>query len=206
MNRRDTIIIAVLINTALLVGLFFSAVKPEKEVHLAKAVQPPVVKVKPEPLPLPQKIAPKKTSEEKPVKATLVEKKVDQTAQKYQEALKKSNALKEVRVEKGDTLDKIAKANSVNVSDLMATNQLTSSSLSIGQVLTIPDIKVAPSPPPVKKEPEPVQAEYYVVKSGDNPWTIARKNKMQLDELLRLNNMNEQKAKSLRVGDKLRIK
>ncbi|MCH9613270.1 MAG: hypothetical protein SP1CHLAM54_02690 [Chlamydiia bacterium] len=205
MNRRDTIIIAVLINTALLVGLFFSAVKPEKTVHIAKAAQPQVVKTKPQPQPKQKQVSAKKKAKEPVVSKPVNEKKVDKTAQKYQEALKKSKVLKEVKVTKGDTLDKIAKNHKVSISALMKENQLTSSSLSIGQVLTIPEAKVVVRPTP-KAEPKKETAEYYVVKSGDNPWTIARKNKMQVDELLRLNDMNEQKAKRLRVGDKLRIK
>lgn len=50
------------------------------------------------------------------------------------------------------------------------------------------------------------EGKYYIVKSGDNPWSIAIKNHIKFDELLRLNHLDEDKAKKLKPGDKLRIK
>lgn len=211
MNRRDTIIIAVLINTALLVGLFFSAVQPEKNVALAKAPAPKVSKVKTEPAPKPVKKAPQQTVAQKVTPKKEVVKKSptplpDPTVAKYKEALKKQEQRRQITVAKGDNLDKLAKKHSVSVQDLMAENQLTSSRLSIGQVLSVPKAKPQAKPKVEEKTTTTAAAVYYVVKGGDNPWTIAQKNHMQVDELLKLNNMNEQKAKRLRVGDKLRIK
>ncbi len=52
---------------------------------------------------------------------------------------------------------------------------------------------------------ETAKEEYYIVKPGDNPWTIAKKNHMRVEDLLRLNNMDQAKAKKLRPGDRLRI-
>lgn len=66
-----------------------------------------------------------------------------------------------------------------------------------------------PLKPPIEEKIAPKKkedVEYYIVKSGDNPWTIAHKHHMQVEELLRLNNMDEVKAKRLRPGDRLRIK
>lgn len=211
MNRKDTIIIAVLINTALLVGLFFSAVKPEKSVAIAKAPAPKVQKVKAEPAAKPVQKAPQQTVAKKaPPKKEEVKKQVtvpvDQTVAKYQEALKKQEQKRQITVAKGDNLDKLAKQHNVTVQDLMQENQLTTSRLSIGQVLTVPKANPQSKPKPKQVVEKKSEAVYYVVKGGDNPWTIAQKNHMQVDELLRLNNMNEQKAKRLRVGDKLRIK
>ncbi|HEY4254932.1 MAG TPA: LysM domain-containing protein, partial [Chlamydiales bacterium] len=49
-------------------------------------------------------------------------------------------------------------------------------------------------------------ADYYIVKVGDNPWTIAMKHHLKVEELLKLNGLNEQRARKLKPGDRLRIK
>ncbi|MBI3211945.1 MAG: LysM peptidoglycan-binding domain-containing protein, partial [Simkania negevensis] len=80
---------------------------------------------------------------------------------------------------------------------------LTNTRLQIGQVLLIP----APAQKKEKEEQgKEQQGEYYTVKAGDNPWTIAHKNALPIEELLRLNGMDEEKAKRLKPGDRLRIK
>ncbi len=43
------------------------------------------------------------------------------------------------------------------------------------------------------------------MKKGDSPWTIAVKNQMKVEDLLKLNNLNEAQAKRLKPGDQLRI-
>ncbi|HSX13751.1 MAG TPA: LysM domain-containing protein [Chlamydiales bacterium] len=48
--------------------------------------------------------------------------------------------------------------------------------------------------------------EYYIVKVGDNPWGIAMKHHMKLEELLKLNQLNEEKARKLKPGDRLRTR
>ena len=48
--------------------------------------------------------------------------------------------------------------------------------------------------------------EYYVVKEGDNPWIIASKHHLRLEKFLELNGLDEKKARHLKPGDKLRIK
>ena len=45
---------------------------------------------------------------------------------------------KEVKVKKGDVLERIARQNNVSVSDIMKINKLTSTRLKIGQVLKLP--------------------------------------------------------------------
>lgn len=108
------------------------------------------------------------------------------------------------KVQKGDNLDKIAKINHTTVDQIIKLNRLSGSVLQIGQVLKIPKSTVAAAPKPaVKKEP---LAEYYTVKVGDTPWTIAMKSHIKVDELLRLNAMNEEKARKLKPGDRLRIR
>jgi LysM repeat protein len=115
----------------------------------------------------------------------------------------------EVSVKKGDTLEKIAKAHQTTVNELLQLNHLSSNFLRIGQVLKVPAVSNAPlaaSKPKIEKSFSDGQVEYYVVKVGDNPWTIAMKHHMKIDELLKLNQMNEEKARRLKPGDRLRIR
>lgn len=55
----------------------------------------------------------------------------------------------------------------------------------------------------VLKKDEPV---YHTVKSGDNPWKIAKQHGVKYDDILRLNNLNEEKARNLKIGDRIRVK
>ncbi len=69
-----------------------------------------------------------------------------------------------------------------------------------------PSAPPQPELPPSPENKNIKDAKYYIVKHGDNPWTIAVKNKIKVEELLRLNNLDESKAKKLKPGDQLRIK
>ncbi len=111
-------------------------------------------------------------------------------------------SFKEVKVKKGDVLERIARQNHVSVSELMKVNKLTSTRLKIGQVLRIPSSTASKT---VSNSVTTAGAQYYTVKAGDNPWTIAVKHHMKVEELLKLNNMDEQKARRLKAGDKIRI-
>lgn len=120
----------------------------------------------------------------------------------------------EVKVKKGDSLEKIAKIHHTSVDEIIKINQLPSSFLRIGQVLRIPTEKtltshsIPPKAPPVASAKKSTEAgpEYYTVKVGDNPWTIAMKHHMKVDELLQLNGLNEERARKLKPGDRLRIR
>jgi LysM repeat protein len=59
---------------------------------------------------------------------------------------------------------------------------------------------------PVEKPAQSTGPDYYTVKVGDNPWMIAMKHHLKLEELLKLNGLNEEKARKLKPGDRLRIK
>lgn len=119
------------------------------------------------------------------------------------------NKFMEVVVKKGDTLEKIAKANNISVSDILKINELQNSFLKIGQTILVPKMEFM-----AKDESRKAalvnklsdKADYYTVKVGDNPWTIAIKHHMKVEELLKLNKLNSLTAKKLRPGDKLRIK
>jgi LysM repeat protein len=105
-------------------------------------------------------------------------------------------------VKKGDTLEKIAKRSHTTVGELKRINHLKSSFLRIGQKLQLPGKKALSA-----KAVSPAgYSEYYVVKHGDNPWTIAMKHHMKVEELLSLNQISSEKARHLRPGDKLRVR
>jgi len=94
-------------------------------------------------------------------------------------------------VKSGDTLWSIARANGITVNELKTVNNLTSNSLSIGQLLYIP-----------KKETEIIETEVYTVKSGDTLYGIANKYNLTVNELKELNNLT---SNLLSIGQKLNI-
>lgn len=122
----------------------------------------------------------------------------------------------EITVKKGDMLEKIARANGTTVGAIKRANQLQNERLSIGQVLKIPLKKETQLPiiaTPAKKLPviekkeskdnEPV---YYVIKNGDNPWKVAKQFNVKFEDIVRLNNLDEDKARNLKAGDRIRVK
>jgi hypothetical protein len=58
----------------------------------------------------------------------------------------------------------------------------------------------------VLKESTKLNEEWYIVKSGDNPWKIAKSEKIDYEDILKLNQLTEHKAKNLKPGDRIRIK
>jgi LysM repeat protein len=230
MSRRDTIIVAVLINAGLLIVLFASALKsgvPDREVVAQPA---PVIQTIPEPVvkrePLPfrgdevdqalsQFVAhpPEVVVPQQPVMPSFAddlnalahtEAPIPQLAAPAPAIEKVESDVAEIKVKKGDMLEKIARQHRTTVDELMKLNHLTTTNLRIGQVLKIPGKgakKAEESSSAALGEPQ-----YYTVKNGDNPWTIAVKNHLKVEELLKLNNLNEEKARHLKPGDQLRIR
>ena len=93
-------------------------------------------------------------------------------------------------VSSGDTLYAIANKYGVSVDELKLANNLSSNTLSIGQVLIIPSIE----------EPETPNENIYIVKSGDTLYAIANQYGMTVDELKALNNLT---SNTLSIGQKL---
>ena len=91
-------------------------------------------------------------------------------------------------VKKGDSLYKIAQNYDTTVSEIMQLNNLTSTALSIGQILEIP----------VKN----VSNNTYTVKSGDSLYKIAQNYNTTVNELKRLNNLT---SNLLSIGQVLKI-
>ncbi len=93
-------------------------------------------------------------------------------------------------VKSGDTLYSIAKKFNTTVSNLMTLNNLTSSTLSLNQVLKVPTAESLTTD------------TYYTVKSGDSLYSIANKYGLTVDELKNLNNLT---SNLLSIGQKLKV-
>jgi LysM repeat protein len=152
-TRRDTIIIAMLVNMAILFILFATAQKPKARVPAPPS--PSQMKKTPE-LSI---AAPKKQ-----MTSTLPVDEIDQILQQYVPA-------KEVEKKELPAIE-----------------------------------KPAPEKPAKKAQEKVQEPQYYIVKEGDNPWKIAKKFNIKFEELLERNNLDEEKARNLKVGQKLRIK
>jgi LysM repeat protein len=249
MSRRDTIIVAALINAGLLIILFVSALKnPGQSESFTKvseqpslSIQPSIARVEHKPVLADEvdqvlshytKVNPLPTSHEEPaldnVTPAVVALPLPAPSQSFVDdlnaltkaienapAVEPVNAIanpapafKECIVKKGDVLEKIARANNTSVQELMKINKLSSTSLHIGQVLKVPNsnISAAATTTAAAGSKSDVSVKYYTVKSGDNPWTIAVKNHLKVEDLLRLNNMDEARARKLKPGDQIRIR
>jgi len=239
MSRRDTIIIAVLLNAGLLIVLFATSLRSDTAPHEASSFAAAPMKVEEAAIPAPSIVPASGTAQ---LKTPAIGDEVDQAAQQYTPpllttapdaqmnfaadlqsitgvqpadsvaaapAVESPPALREVTVKKGDVLERIARQNHVSVDELMKANGLTSARLKIGQTLKIPghaSAKASNKAVAAAPKAEEGAAKYYTVKNGDNPWTIAVKNHIKVEDLLRLNNLDEEKARRLKPGDKIRIK
>ena len=95
-------------------------------------------------------------------------------------------------VKSGDSLWSIAKKNNVSVSELKEANGLSSNSLSIGQVLKIPQ----------KQEIPKDDTDLYIVKKGDSLYKIAQNNNTTVNELIKLNSLT---STDLSIGQVLKL-
>ena len=90
-------------------------------------------------------------------------------------------------VKAGDNLYSIAKKYNTTVNELKKMNNLDSDELYIGQNIKIPVV-------------EPSDETYYIVKAGDNLYSIANKYNMSVNELKSINNLV---TDNLYIGQKL---
>lgn len=219
MNRKDTILVAVLINAGVLVVLFTSALKNKHaEKHTSvytQPVMPEVVSLEPVAI-LKDEIdlaieQAKKEQFDKQQELQAPQEIVFETqapAIDIKDVAPTHLATQDYTVKKGDFLAKIAKRFNISVDELMKANQLKNSNLRVGQILKVPQTAPAPivSAQIEAKQELKISEKFYVVKAGDNPWTIAHKHNMKVEELLKMNHMTAEKAKSLKIGDKLKVK
>jgi len=125
---------------------------------------------------------------------------------KVSEPVKKvEETIVDVTVVKNDTLEALSRKYNSSVDKIIAYNHLKSPLLKIGQKLEIPqNITVVKDKIEPKKEVD--TKEFYTVKVGDNPWTIAMKHHMKVSALLKLNNLDDRSSRKIKPGDKLRVR
>jgi membrane-bound lytic murein transglycosylase D len=83
-------------------------------------------------------------------------------------------------VHRGDSLWKIAGRHGTTTHAIRSLNGLRSSRLTVGQVLKLPE---------GTRSPSPRHAGVYRVKTGDSPYLVARRHRMNLAEFLRINDL-----------------
>ena len=115
------------------------------------------------------------------------------------------------KVQKGDSLAKIAKKNKVSLNKILEINGMDRSSvIRVGQEISLPapepTAEVVPAVPTAPKtESTNVETEElttYIVKKGDYLGKIARKYKMSVKQLMAINNL---KNHNIRIGQKLNV-
>ncbi|ANH78701.1 lytic transglycosylase [Candidatus Chlamydia sanziniae] len=226
MNRRNMVITAVLVNTILLAALFVTSkrarVKDYAQDYREFTASKVTKIISPEEKntdKLNPVVSPSTTIVKEELAAQFIENKptiltptaipskceISEAAspQQIKETSKETYAT--VIVKKGDFLERIARANHTTVAILMQINDLTSTQLKIGQVIKVPILDASE----IAKNPQTKilsSDDYYIVQEGDSPWTIALRNHIRLEELLQLNDLDEQKARRLKPGDKLRMR
>lgn len=221
MSKRDAIIISVLVNAGLLAILFVTAIKSDPEqLSVDNDLEKSFVEERTS-----LHFENEKVTDVSPLIVTSPLDEVDKVLREYlpqssKEAISyaeqkpvtksenRSEKFIEVTVKRGDALEKIARNNSTTVEVLRKVNHLTNDKLKIGQVLRVPQKSAAVVKEAKKSEPieSTLDKQYYVVKSGDNPWKIAKQFNVKFDDLLDLNNLDEEKARNLKVGDRIRVK
>lgn len=214
MTRKDTILVAVLINAALLATLFITARIYDKHQEIDQLetaisfVTPPQQEYYPsivhKDLHLPKEesiaVAPKT-----PFALSLNQEYIEselpgahQVPLKEEKTLLAFNEEREIFIKKGDSLATIAKTYGTDVETLKKINKLEKDTLSIGQKL-----KISRNKEIVENDSE---ANYYILKTGDNPWKIAKQCGVKVEDIVRLNGLNEEKARNLKAGDRIRVR
>lgn len=220
MSRRDTIIFAVLINTGLLIILFATAMKSDGPSSTTIAQNTPqqaeqvtqqdqiedIITTSDGGDEVDQLLTQlsSKTYIQQDAKDV---KKVEVLATDSTPSIKKTGDFVEITVKRGDVLERIARANGVTVEEIMKQNNLLDSHLNIGQVLRVPIRKTSKAVAQQESSrQQDADGSYYTVRSGDNPWVIALKHRINVQDLLKLNNLDEEKARRLKPGDRLRVR
>ncbi len=226
MSRRDTIIIAVLINIGLLFILFSTAVgekdDPRGE-HIASSAHMELNPIESE------VSMPEIESDEMEEVLDKFSKQLAISSQKEEVSIPllgdDSEMSTQVVVKQGDYLERIAQEHDISTRALMQHNNLKNARLRVGQVLKIPASSTlrkkvstgsvastshskserAATSKKIESEQDS-DAEYYVIQRGDNPWLISLKYHINLQQLLKINGLDEKSARRLKPGDRIRIR
>ena len=207
MNRKNTIVLALLVNAGIFLLLFVAVNRGHQEDQL----QTPLDQT----MPLANLPKPSSRGGDAPTRQPTAD--PFSILQETRAAQADVPQYLEITARRGDQLDRLAVVYGTSPEEIMRLNSLSSATLSPGQILKIPltveNTQAAAETLPERgaletKEPlSGASAEkiYYIVKRGDSPWSIAQKHKIKLEELLRINDLDERKARRLREGDRLRV-
>ena len=114
---------------------------------------------------------------------------VDIIASSISKYVKKKNTY---MVKKGDSLYQIAIKYNTTIDELKRINNLTSNTLSIGQILKVP----------IEESKEEIKYDTYTVQKGDSLYQIAIKYNTTVDELKKINNLT---SNTLSIGQILKV-
>lgn len=208
MNRKNTIVLALLVNGGIFLLLFVAVNRGHQEDQL----QTPLDMA----MPLAHLPKPIESRGDAPTRQPTAD--PFSILQETRAAQTDVPQYLEITARRGDQLDRLAVVYGTSPEEIMRLNSLSSATLSPGQILKIPltieNTQAAAETLPERgaletKEPtgkaSSAEKIYYIVKRGDSPWTIAQKHKIKLEELLRINDLDERKARRLREGDRLRV-
>ncbi len=90
-----------------------------------------------------------------------------------------SSSENQYTVQRGDTLYSIALKNNTTVDKLRELNNLSTNTLTIGQILVLPT------------DTDIEKYDIYIVKKGDSLWSISRKFNIDVNDLIELNNLKD---------------
>ena len=105
---------------------------------------------------------------------------------------KQSTTTNKYIIQKGDTLYSIAKQNNTTVDQIKQLNNLTSNTLTIGNILLLPSTELIQITTP----------KTYIIKKGDTLYSIAKQNNTTVDQIKQLNNLT---TNNLTIGQSLQI-
>ncbi|ARU88120.1 LysM peptidoglycan-binding domain-containing protein [Pseudomonas sp. M30-35] len=109
----------------------------------------------------------------------------------------------EYKVRRGDTLSGIASRYNTSVNGIRELNKLTSNSLRVGQTLSLPmraGVKIDSGQQIASARATTPRS--YRVKAGDNLWSIAKANKVSVNQVKRWNKLS---GNSLKIGQTLAL-
>ena len=102
----------------------------------------------------------------------------------------------------GDSLSRIAKSNSVSLSELMSTNGMDKNTIiKPGQVLVLPGVSTSSQVPSIQKKTIPSGSSVHNVKKGENLTRIASIYGVTVKEILYWNNLTD--AGKIKIGQAL---
>jgi len=120
---------------------------------------------------------------------------------------KATAGLSSYRVAPGDTLFSIAQRHGTSLEAIREANRLRGTDIRPGQQLAIPGMRLAEAPiprAPGRVVVSSAQPPSYRVRPGDNPWSIARRFNVDLDDLLAWNGLDAEVV--LSVGQTIALR